>query len=92
MDGPTAEDELNQLYKGFEDIVSRKMYSWRGIPDERVSAALHKFLEQDVDTEVISISLLGTIAVHRYLKGGFFILGCGSYAKGTGEDALLAPS
>jgi hypothetical protein len=52
MDSEGAEEELNMLYKGFEDVVSRKMYSWRGIPDERVSAALHTFLEQEMDTEV----------------------------------------
>ena len=47
-----AEDELTALYKSWEDVVSRKIYSWKGIPDERVSATLHKFLESDQDEEV----------------------------------------
>jgi hypothetical protein len=58
MDSNAAEEELNITYKSFEDVISRKMYSWSGIPDERVSASLHKFLEQDMDMEVCQLLLV----------------------------------
>lgn len=70
MEEKAAEEELSVLCKSYEDIISRKLYSWRGIPDERISASLHKFLEQEQDMEVRH-DTCGQVAL-------YFIMHCGN--------------
>ena len=47
-------EEYTILYRSWEDLFSRKIYARRGIPDDRVAATIHRYLEVKKDQKVLS--------------------------------------
>ncbi len=44
---------LAHIYRKIEEVTSRKLYSVKGIKDENVASALHKYIEVDRNQEVL---------------------------------------
>ena len=49
-----ALEEYTRVFRSWEEVVSRAVYARKGIPDDRVAASMHQFLEVDKDQDVIS--------------------------------------
>ena len=48
-------EEYSSIYQSWEDIFSRLIYSKRGIPDDRVAATIHRYLEIKKDKNVLEV-------------------------------------
>ena len=48
-------EEYSSIYQSWEDIFSRLIYSKRGIPDDRVAATIHRYLEIKKDKDVLEV-------------------------------------
>ena len=46
-------EEYTLIYRHWEDLLSRRVYSGKGVSDDRVAASMHKFLEVQKDPEVL---------------------------------------
>ena len=49
---PICDEEVSQLVKQWEEILSRRVYSWKSISDDKVAASMHQYLEVEKDFEV----------------------------------------
>ena len=52
LGGEFAEKEFTTYRKAWEELVSRRVYAWQGISDDRVAASMHHYLEVQKDVEV----------------------------------------
>jgi hypothetical protein len=55
LDRENLLEEFSSIYQSWEDVFSRLIYSKRGIPDDRVAATIHRYLEIKKDPKVLEI-------------------------------------
>ena len=55
LDKENLLEEYSSIYQSWEDIFSRLIYSKRGIPDDRVAATIHRYLEIKKDPNVLDV-------------------------------------
>lgn len=55
MDKEDLLEEYTALYRLWEDVFSRLIYTKRGIPDDRVAATIHRYLEVKKDKRVLEV-------------------------------------
>ena len=55
LDKDTIIEDYTNIYRQWEDVLSRKIYAAKGIPDDRVAATIHRYLEVKKDMKVMEI-------------------------------------
>ena len=70
VDENVIQEEFTTLYRQWEEALARRIYAFRGIPDDRIAATLHKYIDDDGD---INVSL-----IYRVLHCLFVNVSCRS--------------
>ena len=60
-------EEYTAIYRQWEDVLSRKIYTSKGIPDDRVAATIHRYLEVKKDMKVMEVIQAATGAMGTLL-------------------------
>jgi hypothetical protein len=48
-----ATEVYSTIYRQWEDLLSRRIYAAKGIPDDRVAASMHQYVEVKKDVQVV---------------------------------------